>query len=465
MKTSRWDSRTAALIAATLASFLSAFTGSSINIALPAVGHDFSMDAILLSWVPTSFLLSAAMFLVPIGRFADIHGRKKIFVLGTSVFTAASLLAGLAPSAAVLIAARALQGIGSAMISGTGVAILTSVFPSEERGRVLGINVAAVYLGLSLGPPIGGILTHELGWRSIFLVTFPMGLAVIAFVLWRLEGEWAEASGESFDLLGSVIYAAALIALMYGFSQLPDLVGAVLIVLGVTGFVGFGAWELSARSPVLNLGLFRRNRTFTFSNLAALIHYSAVFAVSFLLSLYLQYIKGLPPQHAGLILIFQPVVQFVFSPAAGRLSDRVEPRMLASAGMMLTSTGLFLLVFLSPSTPLWVIIADLILLGFGYALFSSPNMNAIMGSVERKFYGVASGMLATMRLIGQMLSMGIATLLFALFLGRVEITPELYPLFATSARAAFVVFAILCVIGVFASLARGDIRRGSSKTC
>ena len=180
MKTSRWDSRTAALIAATLASFLSAFTGSSINIALPAVGHDFSMDAILLSWVPTSFLLSAAMFLVPIGRFADIHGRKKIFVLGTSVFTAASLLAGLAPSAAVLIAARALQGIGSAMISGTGVAILTSVFPSEERGRVLGINVAAVYLGLSLGPPIGGILTHELGWRSIFLVTFPMGLAVIA---------------------------------------------------------------------------------------------------------------------------------------------------------------------------------------------------------------------------------------------------------------------------------------------
>ena len=458
MRMFRWDSRTVALMASTLAAFLTAFSGSSINIALPAMGHDFSLDAILLSWVPTSFLLAAAMFLVPIGRIADIHGRKKVFVLGISVFTFASLLAGLAPSPAILIASRVLQGIGGAMISGTGVAILTSVFPAQERGRVLGINVAAVYLGLSLGPPLGGILTQHLGWRSIFLVTLPLGLAVIAFVLWRLEGEWAEARGESFDLLGSIIYAAALVALMYGFSQLPDLAGAALIALGVAGFVGFAAWELNAESPVLNLGLFRSNRTFTFSNLAALIHYAAVFAVSFLLSLYLQYIKDLSPQQAGLVLIFQPVVQFLFSPAAGKLSDRVEPRILASAGMILTSAGLFLLVFLSPATPLWVIVAILILLGFGYALFSSPNMNAIMGSVERQFYGVASGMLATMRLIGQMLSMGIATLLFALFLGPVEITPELYPLFATSARAAFVVFAILCVIGVFASLARGDIR-------
>jgi EmrB/QacA subfamily drug resistance transporter len=461
MKTLRWDSRTVALMASTLAAFLTAFSGSSINIALPAMGHDFSMDAILLSWVPTSFLLAAAMFLVPIGRIADIHGRKKVFVLGISIFTFSSLLAGLAPSAAILIAARALQGIGGAMISGTGVAILTSVFPAQERGRVLGINVAAVYLGLSLGPPLGGILTQQLGWRSIFLVTLPLGLAVIAFVLWRLKGEWAEARGESFDLFGSVIYATALVALMYGFSQLPDLAGAVLIALGVVGFVGFGVWELHAKSPVLNLELFRGNRTFTFSNLAALIHYAAVFAVSFLLSLYLQYIKGLSPQQAGLVLIFQPVVQFLFSPAAGKLSDRVEPRILASAGMILTSAGLFLLVFLSPATPLWVIVAILILLGFGYALFSSPNMNAIMGSVERRFYGVASGMLATMRLIGQMLSMGIATLLFALFLGRVEITPELYSLFADSARAAFIVFAVLCAVGVFASLARGDIRSSS----
>jgi EmrB/QacA subfamily drug resistance transporter len=458
MTTTRWNSRTAALVAATLAALLTAFTGSAINIALPDIGYDFSMNAILLSWVPTSFLLAAAMFLVPIGRFADIHGRKKVFTVGTAVFTLASLLAGLAPSAAVLLVARVLQGMGGAMISGTGVAILTSVFPAEERGRVLGINVAAVYLGLSLGPSIGGVLTQHLGWRSVFLVTIPLGVVVIAFVLWLLDGEWAEARGESFDLAGSIIYALALIALMYGFSELPALQGAILIIIGIVGFVAFGAWELRSRSPVLNLNLFVNNKAFTFSNLAALIHYAAVYAVTFLLSLYLQYIKALTPEQAGFILIFQPVIQFVFSPAAGRLSDRIEPRILASLGMMMTASGLFMLIFLGSGTPVWLIIAVLILLGLGYALFSSPNMNAIMGSVERKSYGVASGTLATMRLIGQMLSMGIATILFALFLGRVEITPELYPLFLSSAKTAFAVFTVLCVIGIFFSLARGDIR-------
>jgi MFS family permease len=250
----------------------------------------------------------------------------------------------------------------------------------------------------------------------------------------------------------------ALVALMYGFSRLPELVGAGLILLGLVGLGAFVAWEMRTRNPVLNLSLLTNNRPFAFSNLAALLNYSASSAVSFLLSLYLQYIKALRPQQAGLVLIAQPIVQASFSPAAGWLSDRIEPRIVASLGMGLTAAGLGSLIFVSPATPLWAIIARLILLGFGFALFSSPNMNAIMGAVERKFYGIASGMLGTMRLIGQMLSMGIATLLFALYIGRVEITPELYPLFLTSTKTAFVVFAALCVGGIFASLARGRIR-------
>lgn len=458
-KMHRTSSQRAALITAILAAFLTPFMGSSINVALPSISREFSMDAILLSWVATSFLLAAAIFLVPFGRLADIHGRKRIFTYGTAIFTFASLLAGLAPSASVLISARVLQGIGSAMIFGTGVAILTSVFPGEQRGRVLGLNVAAVYLGLSLGPPIGGFLTQQLGWRSIFLATVPLGLLIIAFVLWRLEGEWAEAAGESFDLAGSAIYALALAALMYGFSRLPGIEGAGLILTGMVGFAAFAGWELKAKSPVLNLQLFLNNRPFAFSNLAALIHYAAVSAVAFLLSLYLQYIKALTPQQAGLVLIAQPIVQAVFSPLTGRLSDRVEPRILASSGMTLTALGLVFLIFLNADTPLWVIVVCLALLGFGFALFSSPNMNAVMGSVERRFYGVASGMLGTMRLIGQMLSLGIATLLFALYLGRVEIAPEYYPLFLASARTAFAIFAVLCVGGIFASLARGSIRK------
>ena len=451
-------SKRATLLAATLASFLTPFMGSSTNVALPSIGREFSMDAVLLSWVPTSYLLAAAMFLVPFGRIADIHGRKKVFLYGTTLFTLASVLTAVSVSTPMLIVARVLQGIGSSMIFGTGVAILTSVFPPGERGRVLGINVAAVYTGLSVGPFLGGVLTQNLGWRSIFWATVPLGLVVITFVLWRLKGEWAEARGEAFDLPGSVIYALALLVLMYGFSRLPDIAGAGLILLGVLGLAAFGLWEMRSRYPVLNLSLFVRNRPFAFSNLAALLNYSANSAVAFLLSLYLQYVKALSPQQAGLVLIAQPIVQAAFSPVAGWLSDRIEPRIVASSGMTLTAIGLGLLVPVTSTSPLWSIVVRLLLLGLGFALFSSPNMNAIMGAVERKFYGIASGMLGTMRLVGQMLSMGIATLLFALYIGRVEITPELYPLFLVSAKMAFAIFAVLCVGGIFASLARGRIR-------
>jgi MFS family permease len=228
--------------------------------------------------------------------------------------------------------------------------------------------------------------------------------------------------------------------------------------MGAAGFAAFAAWELRVKSPVLNLRLFADNRPFAFSNLAALIHYAAVSAVGFLLSLYLQYIKGLNPQQAGLVLIAQPIIQAVLSPLAGRLSDRVEPRILASLGMTLTSVGLTWLIFINATTSLWAIVVCLMLLGLGFALFSSPNMNAIMGSVQRRFYGVASGTLGTMRLIGQMLSMGIATLLFALYIGRVEIAPENYSLFLASVKTAFAIFAALCVGGIFASLTRGRIR-------
>jgi MFS family permease len=362
----------------------------------------------------------------------------------------------------MLISLRLVQGLGSAMIFGTGVAILTSVFEPHERGRILGINVAAVYLGLSLGPFLGGILTEQLGWRSIFFVTTALGLVALAFVWRRLEGEWAEARGESFDLAGSVIYALALVALMYGVSRLPGIWGAALMVGGVVGLGLFVAWEMRVTNPVLDIGLLVGNRPFAFSNLAALINYGATSATAFLLSLYLQKIKDLSPQEAGIVLVAQPIVQATFSPLAGWLSDRVEPRIVASIGMGFTALGLGLFVFLSPTTPIWAIVVRLLLLGFGFALFSSPNMNAIMGSVERRFYGVASGMLGTMRLVGQMSSQGIATLLFALYIGRVEITPQYYPAFMTSTQVAFAIFCILCLVGIFASLARGQIRAGQA---
>jgi len=451
-------SKGAALVISTTAAFLTPFMGSSINIALPRIGTDFSMDAILLSWVAQSYLLSAAIFLVPFGRLADIYGRKRIFTWGIAIFTLSSFLLALTNSVITLLSFRILQAIGSAMIFGTGVAILTSVFPAQERGRVLGINVAAVYAGLSFGPFLGGFLTEHFGWRSIFLVNVPLGLLVITLIVWKLKGEWMGAQGEKFDFVGSAIYGITLAAIMYGISLLPDLSAIWFIVAGVVGIWTFGKWEARVSCPVFNMALFRHNTVFTFSNIAALINYCSTFAVGFLLSLYLQYTKGLSPQNAGLILVSQPIIMSLISPIAGRLSDRFEPQLLATIGMTVTFSGLLFFIFLGANTSLNVIIFGLIVLGIGFAVFSSPNTNAVMSSVEKRFYGISSATLGTMRLIGNMLSMGIVMLIFATIIGRVQITPEHYPLFLKSVRIAFIIFAITCFGGIFASMARGKMR-------
>ena len=452
-----------ALVVATLSAFVTPFMGSAVNIALPSIEKEFGIDAILLTWIATSYLLAAAISLVPFGRLADIHGRKKVFTYGMVIFTISSFLSAISISAPMLILFRILQGVGSSMVFATGIAILTSVFPPQERGKVLGINVAAVYIGLSVGPFLGGLLTQHFTWRSIFLVTVPLGLISIALVLWKLKGEWAEARGEKFDLPGSLIYGLGIVAIMYGISLLPGLRSLWLIVCGLLSIVVFVTWETKVENPVFDLDLFKTNRVFALSNLAALINYSATFAVAFLLSLYLQHIKGLSPQSAGIVLISQPVVQAIFSPFAGRLSDRVEPRIVASIGMSLTTLGLVLFIFLNENSTLEFVVARLILRGVGVALVASPNTNAIMGSVEKRFYGLASGSVGTMRLLGMMTSMGIATVIFAVFIGRVQITIEYYPMFLKSMKAAFIVFSLLCFGGIFASLVRGRIRSNLSE--
>jgi EmrB/QacA subfamily drug resistance transporter len=455
--------KTTALIITAMSAFLTPLSLATVNVALPSIGKEFSMNAISLSWVAMAYIVSAAIFLVPFGRLADIYGMKKVFLIGTCIFTLSSFFMGITNTARILIIFRVIQGIGAAMLFGTGVAILSHVFPIEERGRVLGINVAAVYLGLSFGPFIGGILTQHLGWRSTFFLNVPLGIMIIVGSLWKLKEEWADSRGEKFDVIGSCIYALMLFAIMYGFSHLTSASGIVIIIAGFIGVAVFVYWEGRTAAPIIDIGLFKSNRAFTLSNMAALINYSATFAVGFLLSLYLQYIKGLSPQAAGFVLVSQPIVMAVFSPIAGRISDRVEPRIVASSGMVLSALGLFLFVFVSDSTPLWFIIMSLIILGFGFAFFSSPNVNAIMSSVERRFYGIASSVLATMRLLGQTFSMSIVMLIFLLYIGKVEILPAHYPYFLESVRIAFIFFGTLCVVGIFASLSRGNLHCDADK--
>lgn len=437
-----------------LAAFITPFDGSAVNIALPAISAEFHMDAVSLSWIATAYLLAAALFLVPFGKIADIYGRKRIFLYGIAIFTFASLIITLAPSTNLLILVRSVQGLGAGMIYGTSIAIITSVFPPGERGRALGIYITSVFFGLMAGPLLGGVLTQTFGWRSIFFVNVPLGIIACILILGKLDGEWAECAGEHFDLLGSVIYGCALVALMYGFSLVPDSTGIVLVVAGFIIGIIFALYEMRVKTPVLDMRLLTHNRVFAFSNLAALINYSATFAVTFLLSLDLQYTKGFSPENAGLVLIVQPAVMALFSPVAGRLSDRIDPQIVASAGMGLTAIGLFLLSFVSESTSLVYIVLCLVVFGAGLGLFSSPNVNAIMSAVEKRYYGVASGMNGTMRVMGQMLSMGIAMMLFSLVIGRVEITPEYYSRFIISLHYAFVLFTVLCCIGIAASLMR-----------
>jgi EmrB/QacA subfamily drug resistance transporter len=447
--------RIAALLVATLANFLTPFMSSAVNIALPAIGSEFASSAILLSWVPTSFLLAAAMFAVPFGRISDIYGMKKIFSYGIIIFTIASFLSAVAPSTESLIIFRIIQGIGGAMIFVTGLAIITSVYPPQERGKAIGINIATVYIALSLGPVLGGIMTQYFGWRSLFYAMIPLGILILILTYWKLNDEWAECKGEKFDIKGSIFYSIVLVMVMYGFSTLPHITGIILVISGVIGFIGFLMYELKLESPVLNVKLFK-NRTFAFSNLAALINYSATFAVTFLLSLYLQYIKALDPLSAGLILVAQPVMMAIFAPIAGRLSDNFVPQKLAALGMTLSTIGLFLFAFINAQTSIAFITVGLIIIGTGFGFFSSPNTNAIMGSVERKFYGVASAMVSTMRLLGQTFSMGLALMVFAIFIGNVQITTLQYPALLNSIHTVFLICTVLCFIGIFAALIKQE---------
>lgn len=451
-----------ALIVATLTSFIGPFMISSVNVALPTIQAELKMNAVQLSWIATSYLLAVAVGLLPAGKVADIRGRKRVFTSGLAVYTVGAGLAALADSGAVLIALRVLQGLGAAMFVATGMAILTSIFPPERRGRVIGIYVAAVYVGLSVGPFAGGYITQYLGWRWIFLLMLPFGLFCLWLTIRYLQGEWYGDREQRLDVAGCVLYGGAIMTLVYGATRLPTVTGMVLLAAGLAGLVGFIVQQQHSRHPVFEVKLFVANRGFAYSSYAALLNYSATFGVTFLLSLYLQYIKGMNPQAAGSVLMAQPVMMAVLSPLAGRLADRLEPRLLATTGMTISVIGVLLFSRLTPVTPTPLIIANLVFLGTGFALFSSPNMSAMMGAVEKRYYGLASGLVATMRLLGQMLSMAVVTVVLALLVGREPIGPTNYDRFLLSVQTVFLISATICAVGVYFSFARGTMRTDSA---
>jgi len=447
-----------AIVAVTV--FMGTFLISSVSIALPAIEKSFGLDAVALSWVVTAFLLSTAMFLLPVGRWGDLKGIRRLFKLGVVIFTLSSLACGLSGSGFWLIFFRYIQGIGAALTSTTGPAILVSAFLPQHRGRVLGIAVSAVYSGLAFGPFAGGLLTELFGWRSIFFVASSLGLftSLITF-LFLGKDETNDAVDKKTDLKGTFFYMLGLVALVYGSSFIPSASGWFMQAGGILAMIIFWVLENKSEMPVIETKLFTRNRLFAFSNLAALINYSATFAIIFLLSLYLQKIQRLSPRDAGMVLIAQPIVMALFSPLAGRLSDRIQPRYLATLGMGMCTLGLVAFAFLSATTPVWLIVFILIWVGLGFAFFSSPNMNTIMSSVNKSQYGLASGSAATMRVIGQIVSMTIATLFFAAMFGDLAVEVVSNAIFMKAMKWGFISFSLISIAGIYFSYNRGQMKR------
>ncbi|MDR1529817.1 MAG: MFS transporter [Burkholderiales bacterium] len=444
----------AALIAISITSFLVPFVGSSLNLALPHIARDLGMNAVTLSLVVSAYLLVCAMFQMSAARIGDLLGRRKIYILGIALFSVGSLLCGIAWSPASLIIFRALTGIGSAMMFGTAMAILVTLFPTQKRGLILGINSAVVYFALASGPFLGGILAHNFGWRSIFFICFVAGFIAILTSLAVIDEEWREAQNEPFDVKGSLVYAFSLFAMIYGLSLMPNLESWLLLLCGVIAAVAFVIYEKRCCYPILDLNLFSGNRTFRFSTIAAMINYLTIAAPTFLLSLYLQIVRGLDAQQAGFFLMLQPIAQIIFTLLAGRWSERIDPSRIATGGMIFVSLAILGLCFLTPTTAWTQLIGILIFFGVGFGMFASPNTNVIMNSVDKKYYGMASAVTGTARLIGQASSIAIATLAIHIYLGVAEVSASNQEAFMKSLHLTCVIFSGFCLFGIYASAAR-----------
>jgi len=454
-------SRAALLFSVCMAHFMMPFMVSAVGVALPTLGRDLDASAMQLGLVETTYALAAAVFLLSMGRLGDIHGRKHVFVNGLLVFSIFGALIAVAPSVEAVIALRFFQGIGGSMVMATSMAMIVGAFPARERGRALGIVVASVYAGISFGPLTGGFLVQHFGWRSLFYMVLPLGLLTFVVVRSRIKQDWAEAAGEPFDFSGALVYALAVLLLFSGVVNVNSGLWAWgLIGAGNIGLVGFLWFESRQRYPILNVTLLTRNRVFAFSNLAAMLNYAATFGIVFFMSLYLQYVKGLEPQQAGVVLIISPVVQTILSPLCGRLADRMPAGWVATTGMLFCACALGFAANLDRASDMLMVYALLIFLGTGFALFSSPNISIIMGSVAPRYLGIASGMNASMRTFGMLSSMMIITLVFTRLMPGVAVSEHTIDAFLRSMHITLLIFSALCTLGIGCSLVR---LKGSSE--
>ncbi|HZK01951.1 MAG TPA: MFS transporter, partial [Anaerovoracaceae bacterium] len=436
------------LLVVILTALMTTFSGSALNLSIPAIDNEYGAGAVLIGWVINGYILAGAALSVPFGRLADITGRERILKIGILIFSLSAGAICFGRTIGIFLLFRILQGIGGAMIFATNQAVLISSYPPEKRGKVLGYLIGATYIGLTTGPVVGGILNHSFGWRSIMILTFVIGAGSFILALKELpKTSVTKNSNQTMDYLGSILYILIIVSMMYGLSSFSTKAYAKYLILVSIGlFIIFLRHELRVKSPVIHVGLFKKNISYLLSNLAALLNYGATFAVGYLMSIYLQVVRGFDSNAAGLVLISQPLIMALLSPYAGRLSDRISPHKLASFGMGLCALGLFLFAFITELHPLPLIIINLFIVGLGFAFFSSPNTNAVMACVEPKDYGVASSILATMRNLGQSSNMAVVTFIVSIFLGSTPLNDADVSLIIKIMRISFMLFTGLCIV-------------------
>lgn len=449
------SSQNTALAVAMITNFFSPFGASALNIAVPHIGTEYHSTAVSLPWIVISYVLTTALLSIPFGRVADIYGRKPILKIGIFLFFVASLLNIFSPNIQLFFLFRVLQGIGAAMTFATNTAILIDVYPASNRGSVLGITVAAVYTGHACGPVIGGLLTHTFGWRAIFIVLSLLAFIALIISVTRFSKDEEQGATQKLNSSSIVLFISSLGLLMYGLVTFAQHIwsycclaaGAVLIVI-------FIKHEMRTEVPVIEVRLFSGNMEFSLSTLAALFNFASMYAITYLMSLYLQLARGFTADISGLILISQPIVQIVLSPIAGRLSDKRSPATIASIGMACCTGALFMFSFLDEHTPILFLIAGLLLTGVGVGLFSSPNSNVILGSVSNKDYGVASSVLSTSRTVGQVVGMAILTIVINKVIGNISIEHVTAGALVRDTHISYLIFTVICGIGILFSLKR-----------
>jgi EmrB/QacA subfamily drug resistance transporter len=461
----------AVLLTVAIGVFMATLDGSIVNLSLPTLSEAFGVSLSTIEWVVLSYLLIVTSTLLTLGRLSDMVGRKLIYTIGFVIFTVGSGLCGAALSAPTLIAFRAIQGLGAAMIFAIGPAIITDAFPASERGKALGLIGTTVAVGSSTGPTLGGVLLSLLGWRSIFLINLPVGIAAVVLCLRILPSKGRSGRGQ-FDTAGSALFFSGIVALLLALTWGPEWGWAErpvisLLVVAVVLIAAFLLWEGRFPAPMLNLSLLK-NRLFAASLVAGFLFFTALSANYFIMPFYLQTVLGYPSWQVGLTLIAGSITLSVSSPLGGMLSDRLGFRGPASLGMAIVALGLLLMSMLNDSWRAIDVAWRLMILGLGGGLFNPPNNSALMGSVAPTYRGIASGLLAFVRNLGLVSGTAIGGAIWIsgrIAYGRANgVAPESAAAQLSGMRITYAVMIALVAIGIITSLIRGRVEKAGKAT-